>query len=416
MKNHWFWGQTKNFAGNTLGFIQNLQEGNLAQYSCKIGFKNFHFLLHPNLINEVLQKQNKHFKKSFAYKGLADFLGKGLLTNEGEDWLEKRRLLQPQFNKENISSLADNISLCTKNYLEKNKGKNLDLRHFSIELITEIISSILFSDSELKMNGSELSDILLTLRTHANDRLKNPLKPPLWIPTAKNRTFKESLSNLKSFLNNQINNRIDKKDNNDLLQYLIDLHHLNPTVFNLQQLIDELITLYLAGQETTSNALTFIIHQIESHTQVKKELLLSLEKGETNFLKAIINEGLRLFPPAWAVSREALNAIQIEDLAIKKGDTVFVSIYAMHRHPEFWTNSNEFKPERFLETENLKNNAYLPFGKGNRFCIGNHLALLELEIILSQLYSYSVNCETTNLQLITPMTLGVKNKIGFNFY
>lgn len=412
MKNHWFWGQTKNFAKSTIGFVESLIDNNHEVFSGKIAFKQFHFLLHPDPILEVLQKKDKYFKKSFAYDGLADFLGKGLLTNEGEDWLEKRRMIQPVFSKKSMDGLKGLIQSTSQNVLDNNVGKRVDLQAFMIEMITEIISQILFSEEESNMDGDELMDLLFTLRNHANSKLKNPFKLPLYIPTKENNSFKEAHLKIRNYIEGKVLTRLSSQDKKeDILQWLCDLHVLNPESISVKQLTDELITLYIAGQETTSNALTFIVHQIESNPEVKEKLLLNSD----DYLKATIREGLRMFPPAWAVSREALEDIRIGSVDVKKGDTVFVSIYAMHRHKEYWQEPNVFQPDRFLDPEGRKNVAYLPFGKGSRFCIGNHLAMLEMEIVLRQLYGYDVSMDHKPLELITPMTLSISNAIHIKY-
>lgn len=411
MKNHWFWGQTKNFAKSTINFVEDLSNQGLSTFSGKVAFRQFHFLLHPEPIIEVSQKKDKYFKKSFAYQGVEDFLGKGLLTNEGQDWLEKRRIIQPSFSKKSIESLTNLIENCTREFLEKNKGKKLNLQSFMTELITEIISQIFFSESEISMKGEGLMDLLLDLRTHANNKLKNPFKHPLFIPTKSNQHFKQSRQQIWTYIESQVNRRISSKQKKeDVLQWLCDLQALNPDQLTTLQLVDELITLYVAGQETTSNALTFLVHQIEQHPEVKSRILESDE-----YLNAVIKEGLRLYPPVWAISREALQDVEIGDLLVSKGDTVFISIYAMHRHKDYWENPESFNPDRFLEKGVNKNPAYLPFGKGSRFCIGNHLANLEMMIVLKQLYRFNLECEETDLELITPMTLGLKNSISFNY-
>jgi len=212
MKNHWFWGQTKNFAGNTLGFVENLQNKGLKTYTCNIAFRKFHFLLDPDPIVEVLQKKDKHFRKSFAYKGVSDFLGNGLLTNEGQDWLEKRRILQPKFSKKSIESLHQQVENTTEVFLLKHKDTKLDLQAFFTELITEIISAILFSEDKAEMKGRDLMDLLLTLRMHANDKLKNPLKLPLWFPNKANTGFKEAHYTIRTYVKGKVEARVNSNE------------------------------------------------------------------------------------------------------------------------------------------------------------------------------------------------------------
>lgn len=192
------------------------------------------------------------------------------------------------------------IESCSKDFIQKNKGKDLQLQAFMTELITEIISQILFTEEEISMSGEELMKLLLDLRVHANTKLKNPFKLPLNVPTKSNRDFKKSRQKIRGYIERQVQNRLNSdKQKEDLFQWFCDLHKLNPNETTVLHLVNELITLYVAGQETTSNALTFIVHQIEHHPEVKEKLLSSEE-----YLNAVIQEGLRLYPLVWAISRE----------------------------------------------------------------------------------------------------------------
>jgi len=402
-KGHWFWGNTKQFASNTLGFVQNCMTNYTAICRAKIGFKNFYLPLNATLADYVLRQNNKNYKKSFAYTGLKVFLGNGLLTNEGQEWLAQRRLIQPAFYKESISNLSQLMLNETQNMLLQWKDeKEFSLTHHINTLTRNIITKAIFgNDLEGHQALEELPHILASFRKYGNDKMKNPLKLPLWIPNASNRQFKKHFRAFKSLLSEAIAQRKQAPDEyKDILALFIQLQDDEGNRMNEQQVFDEIATLFIAGQETTSNALQFAFYLLATHHEVKAKLKQTIQSGgeeATKLVDACSKESLRLYPPAWAVSREAIDDDRIGEANIKKGDTVFVPIYAFHRDTTQWEKADKFIPERFLGQYPKK--YYLPFGTGPRFCIGNHFAMQEMNITLTEVL------KQLDFRLISPQQL-----------
>ncbi|MBX2843211.1 MAG: cytochrome P450 [Flammeovirgaceae bacterium] len=430
-KGHPIFGNTMEFAKGTLSYIEKMinafPEGIVKS---KIAFRDFYILLKPEYIQQVLVTNNKHYEKSFAYEGLMDFLGKGLLTNEGEFWLNQRRQIQPAFHKEKIANLANMMIELVESKIEeweRKSQKELHIQPEMIKLTKDIISIALFGKENYnKKSSDKITEALAIFRKYANDKMKNPFKPPLFIPTAENSKFKKAKKSLQLLIFQNIENCRKRKDfiSNTILGMFFQTEEELGKNMTTSQLYDEIVTIYIAGQETTSNALTFIFYLIATHPNVEKKLMDELENNELSdqmdfktmlnltYTRYVIMEALRLYPPAWAVSRKCITEDHIDGYKIPKGSTIFLSVYAMQRHKEYWDKPNEFIPERFAKEYNKK--AYLPFGLGPRICIGNEFAMLEIQIIVALiLKNFKISLPNKKLELITPMTLSPKNQLIF---
>lgn len=408
-KSHFLLGHTKHFASNTLGFVLDCAQKGLTIARAKIAFKVFVILLDNESIRYVLQKNHKNYKKSFAYKGLKDFLGNGLLTAEGDSWLKNRRALQPAFQQNEIKLLEERITdVVLANIQKLPTGEKVTLQTVFLKWTRDIILYSFFdARPEQISNVDKLHEHLWFLRTYANNRMKNPLMLPLWMPTKTNQQFKKSISELEGILLNLFKNT--KANDCKLVQYMLEQQLKSD--WTDEQVFNEMLTLFLAGQETTTNAMIFLVDVI-----IKNPASLSKVKDKQNPLEweHIIKEVLRLYPPAWAVSREAINDDTLSGEKIKKGTTMFLSIYAMHHHPDIWDKAEEFYPERFLGV--YPKDSYLPFGLGPRMCIGNHFAIMEMEIMAKQLFdTFSIEKLSREITLITPITMGPKEPYVVKF-
>lgn len=411
-KGHWFWGNTKQFASSTLGFVEHCMQNYKDLCYARIGFKDFYLPLNAELADYVLRINNKNYKKSFAYSGLKVFLGKGLLTNEGAEWLSQRRLIQPSFNKDAIAQLQVMMIETTKEIITTWKGE-FSLTTEVNRITRTIITKAIFGDS---LNGHAtldlLPEILATFRKYGNDKMKNPLKLPLFLPTDENKRFKKHFELFRNIIFDGVEERRkNSTKHKDLLAMYVHLSDEDGNQMSKEQIYDEIATLFIAGQETTTNALLFALFCLDKNLDVKAKLLIELKDSSSTYLKNICMETLRLLPPAWAISREAINDDTIGNTNIKSGDTIFIPLYAFHRNEQVWDDAKTFKPERF-ETDYPKK-WYMPFGDGPRFCIGNHFAMMELELVLRQIFEHK-KLEISSpdeLTFTTLMTLAPKEEI-----
>ena len=415
---HWFWGNTKQFSANTLKFVQHCMTNYSDICLAKIGFRNFFLPLNAELADYVLRINNKNYKKSIAYSGVKKFLGEGLLTNEGEKWLSQRRVIQPSFNKKAIENFRQMMQDETILMVKKWQSKGIVSLSESINSLTRnIITRAIFGADVLKDNRlKQLPEILGSFRKFANDNLKNPFKLPLWVPTRENILFNKHYQTFQNLIFDAIESRRKSTiEQYDLLNIFIHLQDDEGNKMNNTQIFEEIATLFIAGQETTSNALQFAFYLLGTNPEKRlkaKQLIKENNDKAMSYINCINKETLRLLPPAWAVSREAIDNDKIGSAPIKAGDTVFIPIYAFHRNQSEWgENANDFVPERFQSTYPKK--WYMPFGDGPRFCIGNHFAAMEMDIVVQETLK-SMDFEIVspeNLSFTTLMTLAPKEEI-----
>ena len=421
---HWLMGHTSAFASSTLGFVETCQQKGLDMGRARIAFRDFLFLFHPDLAKEVLQGKHKHYHKSFAYNGLKAFLGQGLLTSEGDFWLQQRRTMQPGFYRTTLVSLRETMR-SKANYYAEHLALHPDfaptLQGFFLYLTREITSDCLFGPRLLDLEQAiELDEALADLRAYANARLKNPFHPPAWVPTPLNRRFKQAIQLLKALLAPIIAQK--QAGDSDLLGMLMGLKDPESgSGMALDQLYYEVVTLFVAGQETTSNALAFALKLLSDHPDALEKMeqeALDESASEYPWTDAVIKEVLRFYPPVWAMSREAMQDTEISGHHVPKGTTVFLSIYALQRHPEFWEAPDEFRPERWLEKGKGLPNAYFPFSAGPRKCIGDQFALMEMrEVLLALVRKLRWTFpKGQSYDLITPMTLNFKHPIRIQWH
>lgn len=404
-KPHFLLGHTGHFARDTKGFVLACAEKEMAMARARIAFRNFVILLDPEAIRHVLQKNQRVYKKSFAYRGLKEFLGDGLLTAEGDTWLNNRRKLQPGFHRDIIDGLAQSMeSVVMRKLSELEPGSIVALQPLFLEWTRDILLKCLFEiDPDQLSNTNDLHKHLWFLRNYANDRMKKPLMAPASWPTKTNRQFREAVASLEAMILEIF--RLSTTQGADCVLIRQMLEAIQTQEWTDQQIFDEIVTLFLAGQETTTNGMIFLVHCVLENPGVLKRIN---DEADPLSWKEVIQEVLRLYPPVWAVSREAISDDEILGESIGKGDTVFLSIYAMHRHPTYWQDPHSFKPDRFLNA--YPKQAYMPFGLGPRMCIGNHFALMEMEVMARKLFGcFQVeDANTEPLEIITPMTMGPK--------
>ena len=387
----------------------------------RIAFRDFYILLDLDTVDHVLRKNQRNYVKSFAYDGLATILGNGLLTNEGDDWLKQRRILQPSFHKIALQKLANLMFTQTAEMIERWKslppGTELNITQELLPLTQQILTQSLLGTEQKIPEAEKIGQLLPILRQYANNKMKNPLLLPLWVPTPGNRQFKQALTTLHRIIEKIIQGEVIE---GSLLAMMKE--SMPP-----KQIQDEVLTLYLAGQETTTAALSFIFHLLAYHpaevAKIREEMEASAQDISPASIPSFVNlsnaihESLRLYPPAWAVSREAVAEDTLHGYPIASGSVIFVSIYALHHSPTYWDHPERFLPDRFNAPLKEKR-AYLPFGTGPRLCIGNHFALMEIQIIVASiLKAFRLEPVTPrHPDLITPMTLSAREPIRVSIW
>ncbi|MCC7224654.1 MAG: cytochrome P450 [Chitinophagales bacterium] len=359
------------------------------------------YIVHsPQAIKYILQENYKNYHKGRGYELLTYFLGKGLLTIEGEAWHRQRRLIQPAFHREKLQSLAQVTANCTMNLLrewQKREGETINFTQEMGRLTIDIVSRVLFGTQIAPDIVQSVWHSVNILNGLAANRLRSPIIWPFWLPLISNFKAKWYIEKMNKIMYGLIRDRRQNPtDGHDLLNMLLEARDEETGEgMNDRQLRDELMTIFVAGHETTVNALSWIWYCLKKNPDTEQRLRAEndtiLGTQMPNFDNVsrmayntnVINEGMRLYPPAMFVGRKAMAADQICGYDIRPGHTIVVNIYGAHRNPKYWDKPNDFMPERFDSFAIKGDNrfVFLPFGGGPRICIGNNFAMLEMQII-----------------------------------
>ncbi len=356
-----------------------------------------HLVSSPAGANHILAENNKNYgKQTRGYESLRYVLGNGLLTSEGDFWKRQRRIAQPAFHKQRIGGFAQAMVRAASDAaarFESRRGQVIDVAGEMMRLTLRIVGETLLG-YDPSGEASEVSTALTFLLTMVNERTSRLLffgRPVL--PTPENFRIRRSLAVLDRIVQRIIAER-RKQPGDDLLSMLMEAtDESTGEKMDDRQLRDEAMTIFLAGHETTANALTWTWLLLSRYPAALRELRQELAEvlggrapsiedlPRLRFTKMVIEESMRLYPPAWVIARSVAAADEIGGYEIPAGSIVFVSPYVVHRHPGFWQDPEGFDPRRF-EAEKPRG-AYFPFGGGPRMCIGNGFATMEAELVLA---------------------------------
>ena len=393
-------------------------------FSLKIG-KTKHVILSRNneVAEYILQKNHKNYQKSeLQTKFISKYLGKGLLTANGDFWLKQRRLIQPAFHKQKMNQLVQNMQQTIVSELKDlPEEKTVSLFPIMNNLAFNVVAKSLFhiSASEEKMN--RLKVIITEVQEFLIKEIRVPYKA-FWFKISgqikKHQDLAlESDAILREIAEERIKLGIKQ---NDLLDMLLETRYEDTGEgMSTQQLIDEIKILFIAGHETTANAMTFTMHLLGNHPEIQQKILEELLEIESQtddiieqlqkmtYTNAVINESMRLYPPAWITDRENIEDDTLLGYHIKDKTLIGVSFYELHRNPKYWDNPEDFNPERFLGEQKKKSYQYFyPFGAGPRMCIGLGFAMYEMGLTLSYVVKkYKIASAKKDIQLNPLITL-----------
>lgn len=372
-------------------------------FSIKIGFSKYIILSRDNEIAQyILVKNQKNYNKSkFQSVYLSKYLGKGLLTSDGDFWLKQRRLIQPAFHKQKMNQLVDNMNKTITAELDNLiEDKAIDVFPLMSNLAFNVVAKSLFQLSSAEDKFHRIKFIIEEVQNFLIKEIRLPhkawwfslsgqVKKHLSLAEENNRIIKEIIEVRKT----------SKEEINDLLNMLLETRYEDTSEsMSIEQLIDEIKVLFIAGHETTANALTFTLHLLGSNPEVQQKVLdeiIEIESQTENIIEqlqkmtytnAVLNESMRLYPPAWITDRQNLEDDSLAQFKIKKDTLIGVSFYELHRNPKYWNNPDEFIPERFLGEQRKESMQYFyPFGAGPRMCIGTGFAIYEMCLTISQI-------------------------------
>ncbi|HXH22943.1 MAG TPA: cytochrome P450 [Dehalococcoidia bacterium] len=358
---------------------------------------------HPDDIKHVLQDNNQNYRKGFSYEVLKPVLGQGLLTNEGESWLRQRRLAQPAFHRARIARISGLMSESIEAMLARWDSRldpeaPVDVLPEMIRLTLEIVSRTLLG-VRLGPEADQVGQAVRELQAHVNYRATHLFSLPEKYPTPRNRRFHRWLALLDAIVFRIIDqHRAAGPGGDDLLSMLLAARDQESGEgMSDRQLRDEVMTIFLAGHETTATALTWTWYLLSQHPEAEARLHREVDTvldgrppvyddlASLPYTRMILEESMRLYPPAWAVGRFAVGPDTVGGYDLPAGSQIVMSQYVTHRHPAFWERPDEFDPERFTPERSAGRPrfAYFPFGGGPRYCIGADFAMIEAQLTLA---------------------------------
>lgn len=362
-------------------------------------YVSLHLFAHPDHVRRVLVEQHRAYgKQTNGHRVLKLFLGEGMLVAEGEAWRKKRRLAQPAFHHQEVGRFSTIMSGAAQEMIARwNGGGVIDADAEMMAISLKIVGLALLS-TDLSDRTEEVSDALTTVLGQLGERTTF-LFPDMFFPAEDQATFDRALAELDSVVEMIIEQRKNAKNPpRDLLTLLMSAQDEETGErLDTRGLRDEVMTLILAGHETTANALTWSLHLLSRDPEAQAKLFAEVTEvlgGEApslahlprlTYTSAVISEAMRLFPPGWMLTRSVTTDDEVGGFTIPAGSYVLLSSFITHRDARFWPEPERFVPERFIGESTAPRYAYFPFGGGPRQCIGAGFALMEAAIVLASI-------------------------------
>lgn len=395
-----------------LGFFEQCfrDHGDAAYF--RIANRRSMLLSDPEAIEQVLVTENRRFIKNYALVFLQPLLGNGLLLNEGQSWLRQRRLIQPAFARQRIESYTPAIVGCTQRMLTQWRGGEVrDIVPAMTELTMAIAGQTLLGIDV----GDRFSEVTHCLQSTTRDflaRFGAALPLPPWVPTPRNLRLKHTIRRLDRILQQLINERrAAGPGGGDFLSLLLHAKdEEDGRGISDRQIRDEVTTMFLAGHETTANALAWTWYLLGQHPEIQQRVRnearavlagrepTAADVPKLTFCDMVLRESMRLYPPAYLVGRRAIEDTMIGKYFLPAGRNVLMSQWIVHRDERWFPDPLRFHPDRWANdfASRIPKYAYFPFGGGPRVCIGNTFAMFEATLVLAMM------ADRFTLELITP--------------
>lgn len=355
----------------------------------------------PDAVRRVLVDQARSFgKATIQYRALSLVTGEGLLTSDGDVWRRQRRMVQPAFHHETLAQLTGHIERASatvvSDWTRAGQGAVVDVDAAMMHATLEVVGHALFG-SDLSGDAAVLADATLDALDVVIARARVPITPPTWLPTPANQRLNAANKVLDDAVQRILADRRESPSStHDMLDMLMSVRDEDGMGLSAEEIRNQMVTFIVAGHETVASALTWAWALLAAHPQ-EQELLhveltavvgdeaLTIEHySRLTRTRAVYDEALRLYPPAWLITRKALVNGELGGLEVPEGSLVIMSPWLLHRHPSLWNSPEEFRPSRFIDDE-IDRSAFLPFGAGPRMCIGRDFAYVEGVLMLARL-------------------------------
>jgi cytochrome P450 len=419
-------GNLGEYRKDTLNFERNVAASYGDVVRLRFAERRAFLVAHPDDIHKVLVTEANKYRKAPIYRVLLSrFLGNGLLTSDGDFWKRQRKLSQPAFHTKRIQAYADTMVDYTEDLLETwADGQVRDINHDMMRLTLSIVVKTLFN-TEIGPQADRVGEALTTVLEATNAGLQSPLQMlPEWVPLPRNIRNKQGVRELDAIINGIISaRRTSNEDTGDLLSMLLMAQDDDGSGMTDKQLRDEVVTLVLAGHETTANVLTWALYLLSQHpaeeAKLHEELATVLggrvptlaDLRQLPYTGMVIKEAMRLYPPIPAFARESLEPVELGGYTLPAGAIIIISANVLHHDPRWWPEAETFMPERFSKENEkaLHKYAYLPFGGGPRVCIGNSFAEMEAVLVLATItQKYQLRLSPDDQDVIPEPTLTLR--------
>lgn len=415
-------GNTRELAGDRLGFMTETarEYGDVVRIDF-VGDKALYGLFHPDHVRQVLVENNQQYVKGDFFQDRLELLGNGLLNAEGEEWRNQRHQVEPAFHPDRIAGYGETMVEYTERRLDAWETPTVTNVHEEMMGVTlEIVADALF-DVDIREAESEIGEALDTVMQHFRVKTARPVDIPDWVPTGENRRYNRARETLKGIVADIIDEHRGGEDTGDVVSMLLRSEDESGEGMDADIIADQVLTLLLAGHETTAQSLTFTSYLLATHPEVERRVVAEIADeldGEPPtvadlrslpYLERVVTESMRLYPPVPDIVRQPTEDDEIGGYRIPEGGTVLLSQWVIHRDPRFYDNPLAFDPDRWKRRgrDDRPAFAYFPFSGGPRRCIGDRFALMEARLVLARMLQ-EVCFETvpeTDLSLAPSITL-----------
>lgn len=366
-----------------------------------VGRRGFYLVSHPDDIHHVVKANHRNYVKGANFQLIKSLAGEGLFLSEGDHWVQQRKLIQPAFHMARLGAMADSMVEHTESLLDRWEeaaaaGEPVDIEKEMNRLSLSIGVRVLFG-ADVEHHAEDIREAVSTAFSFFHKRVWTP-GLPLWAPTPGNLRFKRAVARLDEIVYSIIDQRRRSgEERDDVLTMLLGMRDEDGRGMTDRQLRDEVMTLLVAGHESTALTLTWTLYLISRYPMIEQRLHRELDRTlegrrptlgdfrQLSYLSQVIQESMRLYPAFWVFTRTPKEDDVIGGYRIPAGSVLLISCYVTHRDRRFWDNPEGVDPDRFSEarSKDRPEFAFYPFGGGPRRCVGQRLAELEASMVLA---------------------------------
>jgi len=398
-KGGFYFGSGVDFRRDQLAFYESCARkyGDVVQ--TRMGPYRILLIYHPDAIEELFVTRSRDFVKSPGVRLLRPLLGDGLFLSEGETWLRQRRLIQPAFHRQRVAGYGDVMTTFAERHVADWKDGDVIEVHGEMMALTQAVVGKTLFDADVSGDAHEAGQAAKVLAEDFGARLRSFRLIPYWLPTPRNLRSRRAIRRLDGLIHRIIaGRRASAEDRGDLLSMLLHAQDADDgSRMTGQQVRDEVMTMFLAGHETTAVALSWTWYLLAQHPDADARLADELREvlggrapsvadlPRLKYAGMVVTEAMRLYPPAYGIGRQAARATEIAGHAIAPGDIFIAPTWVVHRDRRWFEEPEAFRPERWAGdlAQRLPRFAYFPFGGGPRQCIGNSFAQMEAVLLLA---------------------------------